>query len=205
VAQFAPDAAEITGMSRLLISRRNRGFTLIELVAVIVILGVLSVTVTTAFVDLRTEARNAKHNGVVGAFGSAFVHARQACRAFQTTPNTLDFPRLGDGTLDFDSACVPMGTSWVSGSPGSANFCREVAAFLVRGVSFTLTAAAGQDYLVTESGGACTYAALDASGNPMPVAPSGTQPLTMIYVASGAGQGTLLYYDIYGTGRIIVR
>ncbi|WP_406546449.1 type II secretion system protein [Succinimonas sp.] len=52
-------------------SHISKGFTLIELVVVIVILGILAATAAPKFMDLQKDARISKLNGIKGAIRSA--------------------------------------------------------------------------------------------------------------------------------------
>jgi MSHA pilin protein MshA len=60
-------------------NKPQTGFTLIELIIVIVILGILAVTAVPRFIDLSSDAKKANHATLLGAIKSAMRLARMKC------------------------------------------------------------------------------------------------------------------------------
>jgi MSHA pilin protein MshA len=123
----------------------QRGFTLIELVMVIVILGVLAAVAIPKFVDLSDEAKVAALKGIAGAAGSASAINYASCSAVGNIPGAKCV------TI---STCVGVATILQGGFAGAASTATDPGS--TNGASSTCT--------ITKDGKSDTFVAI-AAGN----------------------------------------
>lgn len=70
--------------------RSRKGFTLIELIVIIIVLGILAATAIPKFIDLQKEAREATARGILGGMrgANALMFADRALK-YTTSPYTI--------------------------------------------------------------------------------------------------------------------
>lgn len=86
---------------------RNAGFTLVELVIVIVVLGILSAVAIPRFFDFTTDANEAACKGALGGVRSAIANS-YAASALPSNGGVAAYPTIGDLTAPGVTMSSPM-------------------------------------------------------------------------------------------------
>ncbi|MDF1794994.1 MAG: prepilin-type N-terminal cleavage/methylation domain-containing protein [Coxiellaceae bacterium] len=137
------------------ITHKIKGFTLVELITVIVILGVISAFAIPKFIDLKQKALFSTADNMFGSFRSAVNLAHSAWVA-----------KGGPSSIKMQNQTIAMNSKgWPGKTNMDANYCKELWNTLLSS-SVQLTEEWSQDdtkIRVVGNGDHCGYTSLDRS------------------------------------------
>lgn len=116
-------------------AHKQTGFTLIELIMVIVVLGILAAIAIPKFINLKDDAQNASTRGIAGSLSSASA--------------------INYGARSMNNVAAPVGTMPITN-------CDQVA-FIMEGGTVPAGGAAGVSGLPRDSTGALLYTITSAA------------------------------------------
>ncbi len=149
--------------------KSQSGFTLVELVVVILILGILSATALPRFMDVNNQAHSAAVAGAGGGFGAgvALAHAQWVANGSGTTNALLDnIVGFGDGIVDVSDGTVagstagwPTDTAGLNTLGGIPAQCVNIWNAIMQNPPTVLSGGAGcgADYCAAAAVEVCTY------------------------------------------------
>jgi len=82
--------------------RGKKGFTLVELIMVIVVLGILAIVAIPKYFDLSSDANTAAEKGVVGGIRAGILTEFARLKTFPTALDTASVAACASGNVCFD-------------------------------------------------------------------------------------------------------
>ena len=142
--------------------QKQKGFTLIELVVVIVILGILAATAVPKFIDLTDDAEEAVFLGISAAFKSGVNQVHLAWLIRGNNQAVQDFIEISDslagGDLSVNSSGYPADTRGTSLTLNSENDCLDVWRAVLDSQDALVSGDNSSNFEATYNGGnTCTY------------------------------------------------
>lgn len=149
-------------------NNHQQGFTLIELIVVIAILGILAAVALPRFMSATKDAHQSAFTGTAGGLASAAALVRSQFELNKAGGTNgclanncqIDVQGFGDGTVDVNSLGWPIGTAR-AGTPGanigmSAGTCTQVFNSILAESAPSIGGATA-DYTATAAGNTCTF------------------------------------------------
>lgn len=144
--------------------KNQKGFTLIELVLVITILGILAVAALPSFIDVSTQAEQASRDGVVGAVRAGISLYRANDLVLNGPPGNYPTFLDGDAAATDNGTADPTGPIFFTG-PITCPAGMATCSILQQGVTDSAWSKAGLVYTFDDGTSTYDYTYVPATGD----------------------------------------